>query len=156
MPAALETDRFRLRPITIHDVVKNHEAVIKSRERLWTLFGEAWNWPPVGLSLGRDLLDLARSEKEFQKRSFFEYAVMSLDERRLLGCVYVDPPGEEGYDAEVRFWARSDELASGREADLEKAVRLGIPDAWPFANVAYPGRDVPRSGREAFSDEHAA
>ena len=30
--------------------------------------------------------------------------VMSLDETRLLGCVYVDPPETAGYDAEVSLW----------------------------------------------------
>lgn len=50
-----------------------------------------------------DLIDLAWHQKEHQLRSTFNFAVVSPDESRLLGCVYVDPPTKQGFDAEV-FW----------------------------------------------------
>jgi hypothetical protein len=34
-PELLETDRFRIRPLTIHDVVKDYDAVMTSREHLY-------------------------------------------------------------------------------------------------------------------------
>ena len=46
-PPLLETERFRLRSLTVHDVVKDYDAVMTSREHLWELFGEAWGWPPA-------------------------------------------------------------------------------------------------------------
>jgi hypothetical protein len=49
--------------------------------------------------LEQDLIDLGWHQKEFQRRSSFDYAVMSLDETRLLGCVHVDPPEKASYDA---------------------------------------------------------
>ena len=67
---------------------------------------------------------------------------MNLDESRLLGCVYVDPPTKRGYDAEVTWWVRSSELASGLDDDLGETVRTWIANAWPFSQVAYPGRDI--------------
>jgi RimJ/RimL family protein N-acetyltransferase len=140
VPTVLETERFRMRPVTIHDVVKDYEAVITSREQLWELFGEAWGWPPEDLTLEQDLIDLGWHQKEFQLRSSFDYAVMSPDEGRLLGCVYVDPPGKVGFDAEVYLWVRADELATGLEQALEGVVRRWISDEWPFKAVAYPGR----------------
>ncbi len=42
IPTLLETERFRLRPLTIHDVVKDYDAVMTNRNHLWNLFGEAW------------------------------------------------------------------------------------------------------------------
>src|SRR6059058_2913749 len=101
-PPLLETERFRLRSLTVHDVVKDYDAVMTSREHLWELFGEAWGWPPADLTLEEDLIDLGWHQKEFQRRSTFAYAVMNLDESRLLGCVYVDPPTKRGYDARSR------------------------------------------------------
>lgn len=92
VPALLETDRVRIRPITIHDVVKDYDAVMSSQEHLWAMFGEAWGWPPKDLTLEQDLIDLGWPQKEFQLGSTFDYAVMSLDEKQLLGCIYVDPP----------------------------------------------------------------
>ena len=51
VPELLETDRFRIRPLTIHDLVKDYDAVMTSREYLWDQFGQAWGWPPQDLTL---------------------------------------------------------------------------------------------------------
>ena len=142
-PSGLEHDRFRLRPITIHDVVKDYDAVMTSREHLWELFGPTWGWPPAGLTLEDDLVDLAWHQKEGELKRSFNFAVMSPDESRLLGCVYIDPPTRAGFDAEVFWWSRQDELASGLEDAIGAAARAWIASEWPFERVAYPGRDQP-------------
>jgi hypothetical protein len=142
VPRLLETERFRLRPLTIHDVVKDFDAVMTSRDHLWALFGEAWGWPPEDLTIEQDLVDLGWHQKEFERRSSFDYAVVSLDERRVLGCVYVDPPTKSGFEAEVYLWARASELASGLEQELLATVREWIDREWPFATVAFPGREI--------------
>src|SRR3712207_589978 len=126
VPELLETDRFRIRPLTIHDVVKDYDAVMTSREHLWSLFGDVWGWPSPDLTLEQDLIDLGWHQKEFQLRSSFDYAVMSPDESRLLGCVYIDPTTTAGYDAEVCFWARQSELASSLEDVLFHTVKAWI------------------------------
>jgi RimJ/RimL family protein N-acetyltransferase len=151
-PPLLETERFRLRSLTVHDVVKDYDAVMTSREHLWELFGEAWGWPPTDLTLEEDLIDLGWHQKEFKRRSTFAYAVMNLDESRLLGCVYVDPPTKRGYDAEVTWWVRSSELASGLDEELGETVRAWIGKAWPFSQVVYPGRDIAWSEYKALPD----
>jgi hypothetical protein len=89
VPELLETDRFRIRPLTIHDLVKDYDAVMTSREHLWDQFGQAWGWPSEDLTLEQDLIDLASHQKEAQRRSSFAYAVMRPDERVQLGCVYI-------------------------------------------------------------------
>jgi hypothetical protein len=142
VPTVLETERFRLRPLTIHDVVKDSDAVMTSRDHLWALFGEEWGWPPEDLTLEQDLDDLGWHQKEFERRSSFDYAVVSLDERRVLGCVYVDPPTKAGFEAEVYLWARTSEVASGLEEELLAVVREWIDREWPFATVAFPGREI--------------
>jgi hypothetical protein len=152
VPELLEHDRFRLRPLTVHDVVKDYDAVMTSREHLWGQFGQAWGWPPADLTLEQDLIDLGWHQKEFQRRSSFDYAVMSLDEKRLLGCVYVDPPEKAGYDAEVWLWVRASELASGLDAVLYATVRRWIEERWPFQRVAYPGRELPLDRYDSLPD----
>jgi RimJ/RimL family protein N-acetyltransferase len=139
-PERLETERFRLRPIAVHDVVKDYDAVMTSREHLWAMFGEVWGWPPASLTLEEDLIDLAWHQKEGEIKSSFNYAVMSLDEKRLLGCVYIDPSDKA--DAEVAFWVRKDEMDTGLEKALDEAVREWISSEWPFESVLYPGRDM--------------
>lgn len=139
VPAVVETDRFRLRSITIHDAFKDYDAVMSSREHLWARFGAAWGWPSDELTIEQNIVDLGWHQKEFQLRSSFDYAVMALDERRLLGCVYVDPPHQAGTDADVWFWARRSELASGLEAALESFLHRWLADAWPFATITLNG-----------------
>jgi RimJ/RimL family protein N-acetyltransferase len=141
VPTLLETELFRIRPITIHDVVKDYDAVMTNRERLWALFGDVWGWPPEDLTLEQDLIDLGWHQKEFQVRSSFTYAAMSPDEQRLLGCIYVDPPKKVGFDAEVYFWARAEVPNTGQENKLLEVVRRWVSEEWPFRLVAYPGRD---------------
>jgi hypothetical protein len=92
VPELLETDRFRIRSLTIHDLVKDYDAVMTSREYLWEQFGQAWGWPRDDLTLEQDLIDLASHQKEAQRRSSFAYAVMRPDELVQLGCVYIAPP----------------------------------------------------------------
>ena len=142
VPAQLETARFRLRTITIHDVVKDYDAVMSSIDHLWAMFGDQWGWPTAELTLEQDLIDLGWHQKEFQLRSSFDYAVMSLDERRLLGCVYVDPPTVTGYDAEIYLWVRTDELENGLDELLYATVKRWIAEEWPFDKVIYPGREM--------------
>ncbi len=142
VPPMLETDHFRLRALTVHDLVKDYDAVMTSRDHLWRMFGDVWGWPPADLTLEQDLIDLGWHQKEFQLRSSFDYAVMSLDDTRLLGCVYIDPTTTAGYDAEVCLWVRESELANGLDAVLLTTVQRWIAQAWPFGQVGYPGREL--------------
>lgn len=140
LPDGLEHERFRLRPITIHDVVKDYATVMTHREHLWALFGEAWGWPPARLTLEEDLIDLAWHQKEHQMRSTFNFAILSPDESRLLGCVYVDPPTKQGFDAEVFWWTVPEEEL---EDEVGRAATAWVETEWPFEKVAYPGRVQP-------------
>jgi len=39
VPEVVQTERFHMRSITIHDAVKDYDAVMSSREHLWDRFG---------------------------------------------------------------------------------------------------------------------
>jgi hypothetical protein len=142
VPERVETERFRLRSITIHDAFKDYDAVMSSRDYLWARFGEIWGWPAADMTIEQNIVDLGWHQKEFQLRSSFDYAVMSIDEQRLLGCVYIDPAAEDGTDADVWFWARRSELSSGFEEALGEFVRGWLSREWPFAAVTLNGRRV--------------
>lgn len=140
VPATLETAEFRLRMLSVHDVVKDFDAVVTSVEHLKTIWpGGKW---PEGLTLEQNLIDLGWHQKEFQIRRSFAYTVVSPSEQRVLGCVYIDPTRKPGYDAEVFLWARQSELASGLEARLYDAVREWLASTWPFKRAAFPGRGI--------------
>ena len=139
VPETMETDRFRLRMLTVNDVVKDFEAVMTSKQHLHEIWGPGW---PEGLTLEQNLIDLGWHQKEFQRRRSFAYTVVALDESRVLGCVYIDPTRKKGYDAEVYLWARQSELASGLETELIKTVKAWLAAEWPFKNAVFPVTDV--------------
>jgi hypothetical protein len=140
VPEKLETKEFRVRMLTVNDVVKDYDAVMTSAEHLKTIWpGGSW---PDGLTLEQDLIDLGWHQKEFQIRRSIAYTVVTPSESLVIGCVYINPTRKRGYDAEVYLWARQSELASGLEARLYTAIREWISKEWPFKKVAFPGRDI--------------
>jgi hypothetical protein len=139
VPAKLETGEFRLRMLTVNDVIKDYDAVMTSVDHLKTIWGGRW---PEGLTLEQNLIDLGWHQKEFQTRRSFAYTVESLSGSMILGCVYIEPTRKPGYDAEVYLWARQSELAGGLEERLHAAVKSWLAEEWPFKNVGFPGRDI--------------
>jgi hypothetical protein len=150
VPLSLDAAEFKLRMLTIHDVVKDYDAVMTSVKSLQGLFGHGSTWPKETLTLEQDLIDLAWHQKEFQRRSSFAYTMMTLDETRCLGCMYIYPPTLDGVDAEIIFWVRESELQSGLEQKLFKTIREWMKE-FPFATVIYPGRNL-ESGERLFDD----
>jgi hypothetical protein len=142
IPVGMETDEFRIRMLTVNDVVKDYDAVMSSVGHLRGVFGPGSSWPAADLSLEQDLIDLGWHQKEFQLGRAFAYTVVSRDESRCLGCVYVDPSEKVGYDARIVLWVRASELTRGLDQRLFVAVRDWLTEFWWFDSVAYPGRDI--------------
>ena len=140
VPPRLDTAEFRLRTLTIRDVVQDYDAVTSSATHLRTIWPEG-TWPD-GLTLEQNLVDLGWHQKEFQRRSSFAYTVVTPDESRVLGCVYIYPTRKRGFDAEVYLWARQSELATGLEQRLHATVKEWIVRDWPLRAVVFPGRDI--------------
>lgn len=131
-----------LRPIRASDVDLDMPAVMGSRERLWSIYGAAWGWPPVGMTAEEDRADLARHEAEIEAHESFNYALFDADETALLGCVYVDPPEREGADAEISWWVVDRLVGTDLERELDELVPRWIAEDWPLARPRYVGRDL--------------
>ncbi len=142
-PPVLETECFRLRALTVHDVIKDYDAVMTSIEHLQKTqpLGPHRNWPPTELTLEQDLIDLGWHQKEFQRKDSFAYTVVAPDESICLGCVYIDPSSNTAFDAQVTLWVRQSAIRI--DGELFVAVKKWIAKSWPFQKVAYPGRDIP-------------
>lgn len=142
IPRVLETQRLRLRPLTIHDAVKDFDAVMTSRAEIWELFGPGSGWPAETLSLEQDLIDLAWHQKEFEIGGSYTYTVESLDASQVLGCVYIFPPTQAGVDADVFYWVRSSELAGGLPEHLWEHLRRWLGNDWGFKRLALNGGGI--------------
>ena len=144
VPRSLETDRMRLRFLSVNDVIKDYDAVMSSLNYLQRTqpFGPEHKWPTKELTLEQDLIDLGWHQKEFQKKSSFAYTVMSLDEKICLGCLYIYPSEKSMYDVMVMMWVRESEALSGLDDHLFETVKKWFVEKWPFGKVAYPGREI--------------
>ncbi len=141
IPDTLENQHFRIRMLTVNDVVKDYDAVMTSIDHLQNIF-PLWNWPSRDLTLEQDLIDLGWHQKEFQRRSSFTYTVVSLDESQVIGCLYIYPTDKRDYDAMITMWVRASVLEKGLDTILFDTVKKWIANEWPFKNVAYPGREI--------------
>jgi hypothetical protein len=122
-----------LRPMGPADTEIDHPAVMGSRERLWTIYGEAWGWPPENMTVEADRDDLAHHEREIEAHESFLYGVFEDDEAELLGCVYIDPPTKTGdVGAEVSWWVVDKLVGSDLERELDDFVPRWLADQWPL------------------------
>ena len=142
VPDLLETSRFRLRPLTIHDAEKDFDAVTSSETRLRTEFEPGGEWP-LGLTFEQNSIELGWHQVEFQLRTSFAYTVVRLDEGAVLGCVYIYPTRKRGHDVEITLWVRESEAQTGLDEHLFDTVNHWVAEIWPFSNPAYPGRTIP-------------
>jgi hypothetical protein len=67
--------------------------------------------------------------------------IASLDETKVLGCVYIGPSVTTDSDAVVVMWVRQTEYDKGLDEILFNTVRDWIRSDWPFKKVDYPGRE---------------
>lgn len=135
-------DGHHLRPIRADDVHLDMPAVMGSQQRLWSIFGDAWGWPPADMSAEEDREDLARHEAEIAAHASFNYALFDSPETTLIGCVYVDPPEKAGADAEICWWVRDEYVGSALAAALDVLVPEWIARDWPFRTPRYIGVDL--------------
>lgn len=131
-----------LRPIRATDVDLDMKAVMGSQERLWSIYGEAWGWPPATMTVDQDRADLAHHEAEIERHESFNYALFDTGETEFLGCVYIDPPQRTGADAEVSWWVVDWLVGGPIEAALDELIPRWIKDDWPLSRPRYVGRDL--------------
>jgi RimJ/RimL family protein N-acetyltransferase len=134
IPQGFETARLRVRPLTIHDLVKDYDAVMSSRAELRGVFPGS-DWPRDDLTLEQDLIDLAWHQKEFQSHGSYAYTVVSPDESQVLGCIYLYPPSDPTTQADLLWWVRTSELGTGLKEHLREALQRWISDAWGLTRV---------------------
>jgi hypothetical protein len=119
IPAGLEHERFRLRMLSIDDVVKDFDAICDRVDR------EGSTRPPFVSTVAENLVDLGWHQKEFELR-------------QVLGCVYINP--SETRDARVWMWVRRSAWEEGLDPVLEAAVRDWLEREWPFEKVDWGER----------------
>ena len=132
VPAVLEHERFRLRMLSVDDVVQDFDAICDRVDH------EGRPQPPFVPTVAENLVDLGWHQKEFKLRRSFAYTVVAPDDSRVLGCVYLNP--SETHDARVVMWVRRSAWDQGLDPVLETTVREWIEQDWPFETVDWAAR----------------
>jgi hypothetical protein len=135
VPAGLEHERFRLRMLSIDDVVKDFDAICDRVDH------EGRPQPPFVSTVAENLVDLGWHQKEFELRRSFAYTVVAPDESQVLGCVYLYP--SETHDVHLRMWVRRSAWDTGLDSQLEAAVRHWLERDWPFEKLDWAERTRP-------------
>jgi hypothetical protein len=139
IPEGLEHERFRLRMLSIDDVVKDFDAICDR------VGADGSPKPPFVSTVAENLVDLGWHQKEFELRRSFAYTVVAPDESQVLGCVYINP--SETHDARVWMWVRRSAWEEGLDPLLEDALREWLAREWPFGNVDWGDRARPAAAR---------
>ena len=64
IPDGIETENFRIRILTINDLVKDYDAVMSSIDHLKGIFGQKSSWPSQDLSIEQDLIDVLLGQEK--------------------------------------------------------------------------------------------
>jgi hypothetical protein len=132
-----------LRPIRADDTALDMVAVMSSQERLFSIYGKAWGWPPTTMTAEQDREDLQHHADEIERHESFNYALFDAGETVLLGCVYIDPPAKVGdADAETSWWVVDSCVGTDVEVALDALVPRWIAEDWPLEHPRYVGRDL--------------
>ena len=131
-----------LRPIRATDVDLDMHAVMGSQERLWSIYGTAWGWPPATMTAEQDREDLAHHEAEMERGESFNYALFDAGETELLGCVYIEPAVKAGADAEISWWVVDWLVGGPIDQALDAFVPGWVLEDWPFTAPRFIGHDL--------------
>jgi len=126
-----------LRPMGPADTEIDFPAVMGSRERLWAKYGEAWGWPPAHMTPEMDRDDLQHHEDEIATGASYLYGAFDEEETELFGCVYIDPPRSEDFDAESSWWVVDKEAGGPLEQALNEFIPRWLGETWGLQRVDY-------------------
>ena len=140
VPETFEAEAYRLEVLTPAVGELDYDAVMSSRERLRNVFAPDDSWPAEDMTLAKNIADLRKHETEFRTRVAFAYTMLSPARDEWLGCAYIYPTTVSDYDCEVYLWVRD----SARHLDetLHDDLRAWLAASWPFAQPAFPGREI--------------
>lgn len=140
-PYQVKTPEFVLRKLTVEEVRKDYEAVMSSKESLRQIFQVNDEWPSDNMTLEENYRDLQEHQDEFDKNEGFAYTIVTPDDSKCIGCLYIYPFPYGVYDSRVYYWF-IDEVAATMSSPFHKFLTTWIPDVFNLTDIVYPGRTI--------------
>jgi len=136
VPAKWVRKDYQLVPLGPALARHDFDAYMSSIDHIKAHFGGG-KWPYPGITMAEAVKDVEGEQQRFTARQSFTYAVLTPDGAKELGCVYIQPSREAGYDATVRMWVTKAAFDEGLQTKLESEVKTWLRKDWPFKNVLY-------------------
>ncbi len=132
VPDELVGDGFVLRPLAAEHNAADHAAWMASIDHIRATPGFRGRRWPFPMTLEQNLRDVERHHQDFDERSGFTYTVLD-SAGEVVGCVYLYPSDQPGFDASLRSWVRADhDHLDGR---VWEAVDTWVRSSWPFTEI---------------------
>ena len=138
VPLGLETSEFVLEPLGPEHNEQDYDAWTSSMEHIAATPGYPDGSWPREMTRDENRADLQRHADDFRTRKGFTYTVLDPAGRDVIGCVYIYPVRDSGYDACALSWVR--ESHAHLDTPLWRAVSEWLESDWPFAGVQYAPR----------------
>jgi hypothetical protein len=142
IPEPLTTTHFVLEPLAEKHAELDFEALMSCRVRLRQelQWGE---WPPEEFTVEENRADLRNHHDEFIRLEAFAYTMLSPDQARCLGCIYLERCSEiDG--AQFAFWVIDDAI------DIEPVLVIDVLDwfhqVWSIERILIPLRKANARG----------
>ncbi len=136
VPTSYKTASYQLVPLGPALAKHDYDAYMSSIDHLRANFGSG-KWPHAGITMAEAVKDVEGEEARFKARKAFTYAVLSLDGKQELGCVYLRPSRKPEHDAKVAMWVTKAEFDRGLQPKLAADVKAWLAAAWPFKNPEF-------------------
>jgi hypothetical protein len=149
-PQELRTGEFILRPLRASHNPLDYDAVMESKDQL--RLGSLHGWPRDGFTTDENLADLRCHEQDFAERRGFTYTILTPDETRCLGCLYLYPLDSMlrqysadaeaiarvgDFEAHAYFWVRSSSIPGDLDRRVLTAVRTWLRREFAFSRIVF-------------------
>ena len=140
-PYQVKDSNFTIRKLTVDEVEKDYVAVMSSRESLRQVFSVDDDWPSDDMTIEENYDDLLKHQEQFDNNQGFADTVVTPDDSRCIGCLYIYPFSHGVYDCRIFYWL-VDERADQLDTQFKGFLDEWIPDTFGFKNPVFPGRDM--------------
>lgn len=139
VPTSLEARQFRLRPLDFEVMLQDYAAVLEGASNIAAAYERDASYYR-NFTLQDEVIELGWHIGEWRRRKSFAYAIMSHDGARCYGSFYLYPTFKRGYEAMGVLWMVPGTPAAA-DPQTFATISRWVSEAWPFANVGYPGRE---------------
>jgi len=142
-PESVVFEDWRLKLLSMDHTRLDYAAYMANIDHIsGTLGPDHMAWPTPDITPRLALADLGWCEWMHGNRTCFSYGIFAPDMSRGVGCLYISPSKRDDHDAEICFWFVEDLTAKGIEPRFLSFARAWLNEAWPFARIGFPGREI--------------